>query len=235
MKLARINAIVLKELQDIKTNSSVTVMYVLPIILAMLYKYLIPGLPHGMPLGFGLLILVVMVGMYVPSMMIAEEKEKNTIEVLMLSPAKPTEVLIGKGILTFLSILLTSVILVAVAGNGTAHLSVILVGTVLCSIVSILIGMIVGLLSPNQMATGVYGMPIYLLLLMIPMLSMTGNTIMNTVAKAFPTTYYFDMLMKAWMNDAALRTMGLNVAVLAGSVVVCFAALLVFYRKRGLE
>lgn len=235
MKLARVNAIVIKELQDIKANMNVSVMYLIPVLMAVLYKFLIPGMPKGMPLGMGLLFLVVMVGMYVPSMLIAEEKEKNTIEVLMLSPAKPAEVLIGKGVLTMVSILITATILVLVVGEGSAHVSVMLVSTVLCSVASILIGMMVGLLSPNQMSTGIYGMPIYMLLLLMPMLSMSGNNIINAIAKVFPTYYYYDMLMKAWTNDAALRTMGLDMGVLAGSIVVCFVILLALYRKRGLQ
>lgn len=235
MNFARINAIILKELQDIKTNANVSVMYILPLILAVLYKYLIPGMPKGLPLGMGLLFLVVLVGMYVPSMMIAEEKEKNTIEVLMLSPAKPAEVLIGKGILTLISVMITSVILIFAVGDGFAHVDVVLIATFLCSIVAILIGMMVGLVSPNQMATGIYGMPVYMLLLLIPMLSMSGNTVINTIAKVFPTYYFYDMLMKAWMNDASLMTMGLNLAVLVGSIVILSVILLVFYRRHRLE
>lgn len=42
-----------------------------------------------------------MVGLFVQAIITAEEKEKQTLRVLMLSPATGAEVLIGKGVMTF--------------------------------------------------------------------------------------------------------------------------------------
>ena len=43
---------------------------------------------------------LVMVGGFVQAMLIAEEKEKHTLRVLMLSPASSVEVFLGKSLLT---------------------------------------------------------------------------------------------------------------------------------------
>ena len=52
--------------------------------------------------GVGIITLMafLFVAGFVQSMVIAEEKEKHTLRVLMLSPASSVEVLIGKSILT---------------------------------------------------------------------------------------------------------------------------------------
>jgi len=87
LSFKRIAAIAVKELHDFKTNINILIMYIIPIMIAYIYDKLIPGMPEGFALMFGLLFLVVLVGMYVPPMMIAEEKEKKTLSVLLLSPA----------------------------------------------------------------------------------------------------------------------------------------------------
>lgn len=72
------------------------------------------------------------------------------------------DVFIGKGLLTLISIFVTGFILMLITANGFANLDVIIVSTLASSIFAILVGMTVGLLSPNQMATGIVGTPIYL-------------------------------------------------------------------------
>lgn len=239
LSFKRIGAIFIKELHDFKTNINILIMYIIPIMLAYIYDKLIPGMPEGFALSFGLLFLVVMVGMYVPSMMIAEEKEKKTLGVLLLSPATPTEIFIGKGLLTFISVLISFIILLAISsGNGFAHLDVVFIGGILTTIFCILVGIIVGLLSKNQMATGVVGTPIYMALLLIPMLGSMGSSALEKIAKAFPTYYYNDMLYMALSGTESKNTlldMMPQVGILLGSVIVAFGLLVFIYRKKGLE
>lgn len=235
----RIAAIAVKELQDFKTNINILIMYIIPIMIAYIYDKLIPSMPEGFALMFGLLFLVVLVGMYVPSMMIAEEKEKKTLSVLLLSPATPVEIFIGKGLLTFVSILVSMVVLILISsGNGFAHWDVIFVGGVLTTIFCILLGIIVGLLSKDQMATGVVGTPIYMALLLIPMLGSMGSSTLNKIAKIFPTYYYNDMLYLALSGHEGHKTlldMMPQVGILFGSIIVALGLLVFVYRKKGLE
>jgi len=235
VNLKRINAIFIKELQDVRKNTNVIYMFFLPVILTILWDKFIPDMPAGFALGFGLLFLVVMVGMYVPSMIIAEEKEKKTMGVLMLSPATPLEVFIGKGLLTFVSIIVITIILILVTGSQVVHLPVILVSTILASICSILIGMIVGLLAANQMATGVIGTPIYLLLLIFPLYGGMGVEFMRVISKFLPTYYYFEMLRRALEEGQNLINMPKLLLILLFFILIFFIVLHNVYRKKGLE
>lgn len=230
----RIKAILIKESQDIRKNTNVIYMYLLPIVLTILWERFIPGMPEGFALGFGLMFLVVMAGMYVPSMIIAEEKEKKTIEVLLLSPATPVEVFIGKGLLTFILIIITAIILIFISGNQLANLSLILLATALTSIFSIFLGMMVGLLAQNQMATGVIGLPVYLILLLVPQFAMMGVELMKNIGRFLPTYYYFDLL-RLIIEGKGLGEMHLHLSVLFGSILITFFVLLVIYNKRGIE
>ncbi len=238
LSFKRIGAILIKEAHDFKTNINILIMYLIPILLAYIYDNFIPGMPRGLALSFGILFLVVMVGMYVPSMMIAEEKEKKTLEVLLLSPANSVEVFIGKGLLTFISIIVSFIILIAMFGGvDPDQMAVILVGGILTAVFCIQVGIIVGLLSKNQMATGVVGTPVYMALLLVPMLGSMGSPTLEKIAKVFPTYYYNDMLYRAlneFEGNHTLLDMIPELGILLGSIAVAFVLLLLVYRRRGL-
>ncbi|HHZ14149.1 MAG: ABC transporter permease [Caldicoprobacterales bacterium] len=238
LSFKRIGAILIKEAHDFKTNINILIMYLIPILLAYIYDNFIPGMPRGFALSFGILFLVVMVGMYVPSMMIAEEKEKKTLEVLLLSPANSVEVFIGKGLLTFISIIVSFIILIAMFGGvDPDQMAVILVGGILTAVFCIQVGIIVGLLSKNQMATGVVGTPVYMALLLVPMLGSMGSPTLEKIAKVFPTYYYNDMLYRAlneFEGNHTLLDMIPELGILLGSIAVAFVLLLLVYRRRGL-
>lgn len=234
MNLNRIGAIFIKEVQDVRRNTNVIYMFLIPIVLTLIWDRLIPGMPEGFSLSLGLLFLVIMVGMYVPSMTIAEEKEKNTIEVLMLSPATPVEVFIGKGLLTFISIMITGAILIGLTGTEIDFL-VVIVGTAATSIFSILLGIIVGLLSPNQMSTGIIGTPIYLSLILIPQLSMMNVGVLKTISKALPTYYYFEILMLSMTEGKNLGELYAQLGILLLSILITVTVLITVYKKKGLE
>ncbi|MCX7748354.1 MAG: ABC transporter permease [Clostridia bacterium] len=234
MNVKRVHAIFIKELQDIRSNLNVLAMFLIPIIFTLIYGKLIPDTPKGFGLGFGLLSLMVMVDMFVPAMLIAEEKEKKTLGVLMLSPATPLEVFTGKGLLTFVLTLVSTFVLMAIDQNNWEHLAVILSGTILTSITCMFLGMIIGLLSQNQMATGIISFPIMLPLYMLPMLSQIGET-MQFLSNLTPTHHYFKILELGIDLNKGFAAILPHLGVIAGSLLMCLAVLLLVYRKRGLE
>ncbi len=233
-KFKRILAIVLKELQDIKKNPNILIMYALPVFLTFLWHNILPVMEETVALSFGLLFLVVMVGMYVPSIMIAEEKEKNTMEVLLLSPATPLEVIIGKGLLTFLSIIMVALLLIFITGNQDGALFLIILATALTVIFAIMVGMIVGLVAKDQRSTGIIGMPVYLLLLIIPQTAGLEQGVLQRLAYLLPTYHYLLLLEKTLTAEitTALYLTGLGFILFSSLVIL--ALLLYCYQRRGL-
>ncbi|MFW6378202.1 MAG: ABC transporter permease, partial [Bacillota bacterium] len=57
--LKRIQAILIKEVQDIKSNSNIMVMYLMPILFTYIWENFIPEMPSGFGAAFGLIFLVV--------------------------------------------------------------------------------------------------------------------------------------------------------------------------------
>ena len=234
--ISRIKAILIKETQDVKSNANVLFMFITPVLLTLIYKYMIQGMPEGIAITFGLLFLAVMIGMYVPSMTIAEEKERKTLQVLLLSPAKPAEVFIGKGLLTFVSIIVFALLLMAIEGNMWDKLPVILLALILVSIPCILIGMIVGMLAQNQMATGAIGFPVYMLFLMLPLLTIVnGQSVMTKIASVLPTYHFTQILYKIFTTEYTFQDFYVNFLAILASCAVVLILVYVVYRRKGLE
>lgn len=235
MSLKRIAAIVLKELRDLRSNLNVLLIFVIPILLTLLYQYVLPDMVTELAISFGLLFLVTMSGMYVPSMTIAEEKEKRTLEVLLLSPASPLEVFVAKGFTTFSLIMIVQFGFLFLAQLSWKPSAVIFVATALTAIFCILVGMIIGLVVKNQMGTGIVGTPIYMLFMLVPLLSEINDGFISQLAKLLPTHYYFKILQYLLGYGQNIKSILPNLIVILVSILVALFALLLVYRYKSLN
>lgn len=235
MNFKRIAAIVHKELRDLKTNLNVLFIFVIPILLTLLYQYILPDMVAEISISFGLLFLVTMSGMYVPSMTIAEEKEKRTLEVLLLSPASPLEVFFAKGVTTFSLIMVVQLGFLYLADLSWSSSAIIFLATALVTIFSIFVGMIIGLLVKNQMGTGVIGTPIYMLFMLVPLLSDITDGFVTYIAKLLPTHYYFMLLQYLFRGGQNITSILFYLSAIGISVIIALCALLMIYRHKGLE
>ena len=113
----------------------------------------------------------------------------------MLSPA--IEVILGKSVLTVFFVLASSfislVILDTFKGNIGMLVIIILIGTLLC----VVLGTIVGLLSQNIAQTSILGLPIFIIFIMGPMLQeMVKNEFIIKVVNLLPTNHVMEALQK---------------------------------------
>src|SRR5690606_39173865 len=93
-------AIFQKDFKDFSRNMAVSVVIIIPPILAAIYGRMgVDSIEsHYMIIN----IAFSMVAAFVQCCLIAEEKEKNTLRGLMLSPASTGEILAGKSLLSFI-------------------------------------------------------------------------------------------------------------------------------------
>lgn len=231
MSMRRTIALFIKELQDIKRNWNILFIFAIGPLMAVIYRNLL-AIPSAPTAVLGILMGSTMVGIYVPAMMLAEEKEKNTLRVLMVSPATPADILASKGLVSLVGVLLTSAITLLLSRAPLASpllfWATLIIGTAFLAI----IGFIIGLLSPNQMATGYIGLPLYLLFLLIPMLGQV-NPAMQQLAKFIPTYYIGEGVSQA-LNGVTLIEGLLQPAMLAGFLAVALVVFLYFYRRKEL-
>lgn len=187
--IRRVNALFIKELKDFFQNPNVLVMYMLPIIFAILYGRMMgTRIPKIYSLEICLLVSLTMVGCSSAACLIAEEKEKNTLRTLMLSPLSPIEFLIGKSLISLFSCMISSLIVFFIVNAPNVNLFLYIIISLISSITIIILGLIIGLLCKSQMETGIASTPIIMILMLIPMFSGI-NSVLKSIAN-FCFTYH---------------------------------------------
>lgn len=232
--VTRFNALVTKEMKDMMKNKNVFFMFLLPLLFAFIFSKITPDMSANAASVFAIFMGIVMGGVYVVAMIFAEEKEKNTLKVLMLSPTTPFEVLLGKSFITFIMLLIVSVLSTFITSSGLGNIPIFFVIILLSSIFNIGLGLIVGLLSPNMMATGVIGLPIYLILVIVPLFQEANSEILKKICNFIPTFHTGEALFKNF-NNAPFSEIYNHLVILGISGALSIILFIIFYKKKGLE
>ena len=185
-------------------------------------------------LALGVLMNLMMVGVYCTAAALAEEKEKNTLRTLMTSSVNGLEFFLGSLIPVVLMSTIINVLCVFIAGlemgisQWAAYLSI----SVSCSAISAVIGMSFGIFAKTQMSAGTITTPALLIFMMIPMFSGFSGTLEKISGLLF-TGIIFNAIANI---DNALPAADLkSILVLAAEFLVSVAVFLALYRKNGFE
>ena len=227
----KIGALFRKDLKDTIKNNQFLLLALLPILFTTLYRFLSfdngVTLDHSFVLTMGLLMNISMQPLSVMSMMIAEEKEKNTLRTLMLSNVTAATFLVSKTLVIFLLVQLVNLVIYFIAGVGLITFGWFLLITSFSLLCMILFGAVIGIMSKNQMATGMYTAPAMLLFLMPAIFAQISEAIAN-IAQFSPTYAMMQLLLT---NE---RT-GFYIAVLLVWTVLATALFGLIYQKKRLD
>lgn len=233
MNTARLSAMLVKEYHDLKSNVSILSILVLPIFLAVLYSRMDGS--QDFSIAFIFVINVAFITMYVQSILLAEEKEKNTLQVLLLSPASTTEIMAGKSIISvILTIIMfvVSILIMGVSIESPLMLSIVLlIGTILFAA----LGTLVGLLSENMVQITVYILPLSFLFGFSPMIEMFfPDGVIADILSYTPGSYMMEACLGA-INGDAFSSYQEAVIWLAGWMIVALAVTLIVLKKKSLS
>jgi ABC-2 type transport system permease protein len=167
-------------------------------------------------------------------MLIAEEKEKNTLRTLMLSAVSPLEFLTGKALITLFVSLLYNALMFFVIGIDKKYFGLYMLFTTLVVFTMIEIGALLGIMSQNQMAMSVVGLPIIGVFLIIPLLA-KSNKIVGRIVKLLPN-YSIDILLKKVFNGEQIGMESIyNIVVILIWIIIAGAAFAYAYNKKGID
>lgn len=180
MKLTNICVVFMKEIKDTIKNKAVLLQFVMfPCMVALMSN----AVPFGeeLPANFFVKMFGAMyVGMaplIIATAIISEEKETNTLRMLLFSNVKGSEYLLGVGGYVFLFCSIGAFV-ISLFGQYTMQERLIFL--LLCKVailISIFIGGCIGLACKNQMSANSISVPIMMICSFIPMLSMFNETI----------------------------------------------------------
>lgn len=219
-----------KQLRDTLKNKMILIQFILFPVLTLIMENCITI--NDMPEHFFTKLFAVMyIGMaplVSASSIIAEEKEKDTLRVLMHANIKPWQYLAGVGSYIWLICMIGASIMSAglPSDERLFFLCVMAIGFV----ISIIAGACVGIFAKNQMTATSVVMPVMMVLSFAPMLAM-----FNDIIKKGATVFYTQQLRLVFdeMNWRAFS--GKSVLIICMNALLFVLLFAVLYRKKGLE
>lgn len=189
----------------------------------------------ALALSYGALMNITMTGIYCVSALLAEEKEKHTLRVLMTSSVNGLEFFLGSLMPAAVMVTAVNALLVPVTGlsMGAAEWAAYLGISFLSAVASAVIGMIFGIFAKNQVTAGSITTPALMVLMLVPMLA----NLNETVGKI--SDFLFTGIMNRTLENIAGRQEklvdGVSVLVILAEIVIAVVCFLAVYRKNGYD
>lgn len=158
ISLKRVSAIFVKDYKEFSRNYAISIMLIVPIIFAVLFRSAGASLPGAS--GFLFNSSFVLLTSFAQACLIAEEKERNTLRSLMMTPATTIDVLIGKSTLVFVMSAVVLAISTYLFGYEPASIWAFVVVIILSIILYTAVGTICGLFSKTLLDASLSLLPV---------------------------------------------------------------------------
>ena len=185
--------------------------------------------------------LLILICAMMTSISIVREKEKGTMEVLLVSPVRPLMVIVAKavpylvlafGILITILFMSRYVLGVPIAGSLLSILAV--------STLYILLALSLGLLISNVAQTQLVALLMSAMVLLMPVVMLSGMIfpvesmpqVLQWLAALVPPRYYIEAMRKLMIMGVGLDAVAREVAVMAGMTVVLLTIALLKFKQR---
>ena len=225
-----ISTVFLKQIKETLKNKAILIQFVMFPILAVIMENSIKL--NEMPEHFfAKLFAVMFIGMApltCMSSVISEEKEKNTLRVLMMSNVKPVQYLLGIGSYIWIMCMAGSAVFAVLGEYRGAELVGFMLVMAVGIILSILVGAVIGIISKNQMSATSVTVPVMLIFSFLPMLSMFNETI-EKIAKV---TYSQQINI---LVNSSFENVSDSIVVIAVNFILAALLFFIAYRKNGIE
>ena len=205
----------------------------------MLYNPQMRSAYNFVPAIMGMLLMLVCAMM--TSISIVREKEKGTMEVLLVSPVKPLMIIVAKAIPY---LVLAFVILIMILLMARFVLGVPLVGSlfwiIVISVIYILLALSLGLLISNVAKTQLVALLLSAMVLLVPIVMLSGMlfpvesmpTVLQWISAIVPPRYYIEAMRKLMIMGVGIKAVAREVIILVGMVTLLMTLALVKFNKR---
>ena len=231
--MRNIRTIIKKQLMDTLKNKAVLIQFVMFPMMALIMTSAVKM--DGMPDNFFVTLFATMYIGMAPlvsvSSIIAEEKEKNTLRVLMMAKVTPGQYLLGVGTYVFSICMIGSLVFAALLENVDLNYRLGFMGVMAAGfIISIVIGATIGVAGHNQMSASSVAIPVMMIFSFLPMIASFNKTVEKVAVVAYSEQIrrLFNTLGQNENVSKGFLILGINMVLFA----IMFMGL---YRKKGLE
>lgn len=220
-----------KQIKDTFKNKTVLIQFIMfPLLTLIMNRAVaIDGMPKNFFVNLFATMYIGMAPLTSIAAVIAEEKEKNTLRVLLMSNVKPWEYLLGIGSYIWFACMLGAAIICATGGFGfresLGFMTVMAIGI----LTSLLMGAAIGTWSKTQMMATSIAVPVMMIFSFMPMLSMFNTTIAK-IAK-----FIFSEQVSIMLNRISSPQLEIgNICIVMANVFLFTALFTLAYKRCGL-
>ena len=206
---------------------------------SLLYNPSMKSAYNFVPAIMGMLLLLICAMM--TSVSIVREKERGTMEVLLVSPIRPLLIIVAKVVpYLLLALLILAVILLMSANVLDVPLQGGLGWIVIVSLIYILLALSLGLLISNIAQTQFVALLVSAMVLLLPTVMLSGMlfpvesmpTILQWVSAIIPPRYYIDVMRKLMIMGVGIQEVWQEVLVLIGMTALLLTISLAKFNRR---
>lgn len=226
--MKRIQAIFLKDYKEFSRNYAISFMVLVPLALAFFYRdtntVQMMFLPINLTFG--------VVTSYIQCGLIAEEKERNTLRGLMMSPASVADILIGKSALVFSISAVIVALSIWFVGYKPANIFVLSLALIASIIFYIILGTICGLFAKSIVEANVVVLPIMMIFSFGPMAMIFAERYpILEVAEWLPSSQLL-LLADALEAAASMKEIAISFVVIIVWTLLATFVTSILYKKR---
>jgi len=179
-----------------------------------------------------LVLSVTMAGVFAVPTLLVEEKEKHTLEVLLVSPASPADVVLGKGLVGLAYCALGCLALI-VLNNGWQGAWPLTTATLLVgSAFAVLVGLLIGGIFRTSSQVNTWSSLVMMVLILPTWLVSTGSSSpLSAVLRVIPTFYLTEALGATLAGSPDPGRLALDLAILGACSVLALAGVVWLVRR----
>ena len=221
-------AIFKKQLKDTLKNKTVLIQFVMFPVMTLIINNAIKmqDMPENFFVNLFATMYIGMAPLTSIASIISEEKEKNTLRVLIMSNVKPYEYLLGIGSYVWFACMLGGIVICA-AGGYSLQTSIAFMGIMAVGILtSLLIGAIIGIWSKTQMMSTSIAVPVMMVFSFVPMLSLFNSTV-EKIARIIYSEQISRMLSQ--INNLQLKVE--NIGIIVMNIFIAAVIFIIIFKK----
>lgn len=226
--MRNIVAIFKKQLKDTLRNKTVLIQFVMFPVLTLIMNNTIKiqEMPENFFVNLFATMYIGMAPLTSMASIVAEEKEKNTLRVLIMSNVKPQEYLLGIGSYVWFVCMLGGIV-ICIAGGYDLQTSIAFMGIMATGILtSLLIGAIIGIWSKTQMMATSVTVPVMMIISFVPMLSLFNSTI-EKIARIL----YSEQISRMLNQINSLQLNAANLGVIVINILIAAMMFIMIFKK----
>ncbi|MFC2165647.1 ABC transporter permease [Acidobacteriota bacterium] len=172
------------------------------------------------------LLAIMMSGLLIPASAIVDEKQRQTLTAVTVTPASFEEVVVAKSLLGFIMSFVMGVLILVLNNSFGANPGLLFLTLAMAAAFASAFGALAGVLLKSLIGLTNFGKSLILIIYGPGILSLFPR-IPQWIAKVFPTYYIFNPVLEVTQNNAGLTDIGIELIILA--ILIMTLTVIVFF------